>query len=211
MAEICLKTKKGGEVVDPYQVLGVSPTATDEEIKKAYRTLSKKYHPDANINNPNQAETTEKFKEVQNAYQAIMNARKHGYNNQQTYQSAGYQYQGNDQMAYREIQGFIQAQRYKEALALLDQIRQRQAIWFYFSALCHQGIGNPITALDHAKIAAQMEPYNLQYVLLVQQLQQGQGQYRQAQQQYGSPYASTMNCCYQVLLCNLLMNCCCWC
>ena len=39
--------------MDPYKILGVSPDATDEEVKKAYKQLSKKYHPDANINNPN--------------------------------------------------------------------------------------------------------------------------------------------------------------
>ena len=52
---------------DPYTILGVSSSATDDEVKKAYRTLSKKYHPDMNINNPNKEETTKKFKEVQNA------------------------------------------------------------------------------------------------------------------------------------------------
>ena len=58
--------------MDPYQVLGVSPSATDDEIKKAYRTIRKKYHPDANVNNPNKAQAEEKFKEIQQAYQQIM-------------------------------------------------------------------------------------------------------------------------------------------
>ena len=57
---------------NPYEVLGVSPAATDEEIKKAYRALSRKYHPDANINSPNKAEAEERFKEVQQAYDQIM-------------------------------------------------------------------------------------------------------------------------------------------
>lgn len=56
---------------DPYQVLGLSRGASDEEIKKAYRTLSRKYHPDANINNPNKDQAEAKFKEVQQAYQQI--------------------------------------------------------------------------------------------------------------------------------------------
>ena len=57
---------------NPYEVLGVSPSATDEEIKKAYRSLSRRYHPDANVNNPNKDQAEEKFKQVQQAYDQIM-------------------------------------------------------------------------------------------------------------------------------------------
>ena len=55
-------------MTDPYIVLGVDRSASDEEIKKAYRKLSRKYHPDANINNPNKDQAEAKFKEVQQAY-----------------------------------------------------------------------------------------------------------------------------------------------
>ena len=92
--------------MNPYQILGISPSASDDEVKKAYRTLSKKYHPDANIGNPHQAEYTEKFKEVQNAYKTIMDERKKGFR-QQSYggqTTGGYQYTGNDQDAYQEAQ-----------------------------------------------------------------------------------------------------------
>lgn len=61
--------------MDPYKVLGVSYNASDDEIKKAYRGLSRKYHPDANVGNPNQKEYEEKFKEVQQAYNMIMDQR----------------------------------------------------------------------------------------------------------------------------------------
>jgi len=64
---------------DPYQVLGVSRNASVEEIKKAYKTLSRKYHPDANINNPNKDAAEEKFKEIQQAYQQIMKEKSSGY------------------------------------------------------------------------------------------------------------------------------------
>lgn len=64
---------------NPYEVLGVSPQATDEEIKKAYRKLSRIYHPDANINSPNKAQAEEKFKEVQQAYDQIMKEKQQGY------------------------------------------------------------------------------------------------------------------------------------
>ena len=58
--------------MDPYQVLGVSRDASDDEVKKAYRNLSRKYHPDANNNNPNKAQAEEMFKKVQAAYDQIM-------------------------------------------------------------------------------------------------------------------------------------------
>ena len=61
--------------MDPYKILGVSPDATDEEVKKVYKQLSKKYHPDANINNPNKEQAEEMFKNVQQAYQIIMKQR----------------------------------------------------------------------------------------------------------------------------------------
>ena len=53
---------------NPYEVLGVSPSASDDEIKKAYRDLTRKYHPDANVDNPLADLAEEKFKEVQEAY-----------------------------------------------------------------------------------------------------------------------------------------------
>ncbi|MCM1189256.1 MAG: J domain-containing protein [bacterium] len=74
---------------DPYGVLGVNRSATEEEIKKAYKTLSRKYHPDANINNPNKAQAEEKFKEIQAAYQQIMKERTSGYGS-----GGGYGYGG---------------------------------------------------------------------------------------------------------------------
>ncbi len=62
---------------DPYEVLGISRTASDEEVKKAYRAASRKWHPDANLNNEKEAE--EKFKEIQDAYRRITDAREKGY------------------------------------------------------------------------------------------------------------------------------------
>ena len=132
--------------MNPYQILGISPSASDDEVKKAYRTLSKKYHPDANIGNPHQAEYTEKFKEVQNAYKTIMDERKKGFR-QQSYggqTTGGYQYTGNDQEAYQEAQGFIQGGRYQEAINVLNQIRNKSSMWFYLSAIAE----NPVVSIS---------------------------------------------------------------
>ena len=75
--------------MDPYKILGISYDATEEEIKKAYRALSRKYHPDANIGKPNQKELEEKFKEVQQAYSMIMDQRQGKGQAQQAYHGAG--------------------------------------------------------------------------------------------------------------------------
>lgn len=78
---------------DPYEVLGVSRGASQEEIKKAYRALSRKYHPDANINNPNKDQAEAKFKEIQQAYELIMSGKADSYQ-QQSYGQGGYSGQG---------------------------------------------------------------------------------------------------------------------
>ena len=200
--------------MDPYQILGVSPSESDDEVKQAYRTLSKKYRPDANINSEHQAEYTEKFKQVQNAYKTIMDSRKKGFTQQnfggQGQSQSTYQYNGNEQAAFNDAAAYINAGRFQDALNVLEQIRTRYSIWFYYSALAMNGIGNNVTALEYAQTAAQMEPGNIQYIFLVQQLQAGSGQYRSTQQSYGSPY-SAINCCYSFMMLQLFMSCCCRC
>ena len=65
-------------MTDPYKVLGISPNATDDEVKRAYKELSRKYHPDSYVNNPLADLAEDKFKEVQAAYTQIMDARANG-------------------------------------------------------------------------------------------------------------------------------------
>lgn len=90
-------------MANPYEVLGVSPGASDDDIKKAYRNLSRKYHPDANINNPNREQAEERFKEVQQAYDQIMKEKQQGY----SYDSFGGGYgQGQTGGYYGNFGGF---------------------------------------------------------------------------------------------------------
>ncbi len=167
---------------NPYEVLGVSPGATDEEIKKAYRRLSRQYHPDANVNNPNKGAAEEKFKEVQQAYNQIMREKQQGYTGgyqngsyqnqgyggyQQNY--GGYQRQGyggygnqgyggqtgagqsqSDSVEMRAAANYINNGYYREALNVLNGIRDRNARWYFYSAAANQGAGNNIVALEHA-------------------------------------------------------------
>lgn len=195
--------------MNPYEILGVSPDASDDEVKKAYRTLSKKYHPDANIGSPHQAEYTEKFKQVQNAYSTIMNDRKKGFTNRtytnntqgaygnNTYNGGG-NYSSNyanDQQAYQDVAAYVNAQRYQEAKNILNGIRNRTDVWFYYAAIVENGLGNNIQAVEYAQTAYQMNPMNIQYMLLLQQLQGGSSNYNETSKGYGRNI-SPMSCCY---------------
>lgn len=172
-------------MTDPYEVLGVSRNATDDEIKTAYRKLAKKYHPDLN---PGDEEAARKMNEVNAAYDAIQKGQTgsaYAAGPQYGYQSGGYQYgyqnyAGSQQ--YANIVNAINSRQYQEALRLLDEMpgTLRNGEWFFLSANANYAVGNTITALDHAKKAVSMEPGNLQYLMFLQQLRQGSNGYQDA-------------------------------
>ena len=202
-------------VFDPYQVLGISRGASDEEIKKAYRNLSRKYHPDANINNPNKAAAEEKFKQVQQAYDQIMKEKEQGaYGGYGNYGFGGYQSrQTGSNSEYenhlRAAANYIQSRHFKEALNVLNAMQGRNAMWYYYSAIANNGIGNNVIALEHAKQAAAMEPGNFQYRQLVQQLEGGGMWYRDMQGPFYEYSSNGSDFCMKLCIANMICNCCC--
>ena len=169
-------------IQDPYQVLGVTRTSTDDEIKKAYRELSRKYHPDSYVDNPLSGLAEEKFKEVQEAYDMIMNERQNGggYSNasytNQTYSGSG---------ELNEVAQLINSRRYHDAVSILSGISNRTAQWYYLSSVANIGLGNNMIALEHAKTAASMEPGNMLYRNLLNQLSYGSQRYNNTGYGYG--------------------------
>ncbi len=174
---------------NPYEVLGISEGASKDEVKKAYRELSRKYHPDANINNPHADLAEEKFKEVQSAYDAIMNPSSHGgYQSSGGYSRGGYSGGGYGNQStdpkMQAVFNYINSRHYKEALHVLNDITDRDAQWYYASAFANAAVGNNIIAKEHAANAVNMEPNNVQYRQLLQKLE---GNYQSYQ---SSPFGS---------------------
>lgn len=223
---------------DPYTVLGVSQGATEEEIKKAYRSLSRKYHPDANVNNPHKEQAEEKFKEIQQAYQQIMQERERGTSGGYGQSGYGGQSQGgfggsywdfgdffggfggsqgqnraggsNEENTYQQAAfNYIRSGHYKEAVNVLNSMKDRGARWYYLSAIANSGLGNNVAAMEAAQRAVSMEPGNQEYQQLYAQLQNGGSWYYDRRQSYGSPIVGSGDFCMKLCLANLACNFCC--
>ena len=186
-------------VQDPYKVLGVSPESSEEEIKKAYRELSKKYHPDLNPGDENAAK---KMSDINAAYDQIQkgggqassssqssgaygaygpysgNAGYGGYS-QYGYSGWGYQQQNARQQyersEYTAAVNYIRNGMYREALNCLNGVpmTERDARWYYLSAGANMYLGNRVEAMKCAQRACEIEPENEEYQMLLRQLQSG--------------------------------------
>nr|WP_317282604.1 J domain-containing protein [uncultured Sellimonas sp.] len=184
---------------NPYDVLGVPQNASEDEIKKAYRELTRKYHPDANVNNPLADLAEEKFKEVQEAYDEIMRQRSGGgaggysYGGSSSY-GGGYSYGGGTQDAEMQaVFNYINNRRFREALNLLDRMPNRTAMWYYASGAANLGIGNNIVAREHAAQAVNMEPNNVQYRQLLNTIDWNGQRYQRSP--YGGGYGNGNSSC----------------
>lgn len=210
-------------MTDPYQVLGVSRSASDEEIKKAYRTLSRRYHPDANVNNPNKEVAEEKFKEVQQAYDKIIREKQSGSSDSAyaengpfggfygKYYKENTSADSNENNRMQAAANYIRNRYYKEALTALSDIplSVRNAKWYYYSAIAHNGLGNNATAIEHINIAVNLEPSNFQYRQYQEYMSGGGTWYTSMGSGYERPYTSAGRFCFSFFLMQLFCSCCC--
>lgn len=209
-------------IADPYSILGVSPNASDDEIKKAYRALSRKYHPDSYSDNPLADLAEEKFKEVQDAYKQIMDERERGQSGGSGGRggfggfgggfggNGGYQSQASgssDSVELSAAANFINSGRYRDALNVLNGIGSRDARWFYYSAVANAGIGNNVQAMNDANRAVSLDPQNPEYRNFLNQIQFRTNRYQGNGQGYGRPPMSTGNCCCDLWIADTCCEC----
>lgn len=157
-------------MTDPYKVLGVSPSASDEEIKKAYRELARKYHPDNYQNDPLSDLAEEKMKEITGAYDQIMDMRRGSGTNPSN--PGSYGEGGSSSSQFSDVRRMINNNRISEAEEILDGVPQgsRDAEWYFLKGSVFYTRGWLDEAYRHFDKASQMNPENAEYRMALQQM-----------------------------------------
>lgn len=204
----------------PYEVLGVSPGASKEEVTKAYRKLAKKYHPDLN---PGDKSAEKKMSEINAAYEAIKsgNVSADSYSNYSDYTyntyrtgSAGYgqQYSSEDKDRLKDAETYIQRGQFSDALSVLSRVKSRSARWFYLSGVANYGIGNTITAVRYVRQAVMLEPDNPEYRAAYSEIASGGVEYGNWQRAKGTEVNGLAQYCSTLfgamMFCYCLTGCC---
>ena len=178
-------------MTDPYKVLGVSRDASDSEVKKAYRELARKYHPDNYANSPLADLAEEKMKEINTAYSEIQKAREPGQDgsggeyHEQTY--GGGTYEGENAEDFERIREHINAGRYSDADLLLNSLSvsaRSTAEWNYLKGCVLSGKGWYFDAQKYIETACYMDPDNAEYRAALNNL-------RMRASSYGRGYTTT--------------------
>ena len=192
---------------DPYVVLGVDKNASEEDIKKAYRELARKYHPDHYSDNPLSELAAEKMKEINEAYDAIMNERRGNAGNRNTSYSSQ-----SSTGEFKDIRDMINRGQIDQAQVVLDgiPISRRNAEWYFLSGMVQYRRGYFDNAYSSFANACRLDPSNPEYAEAYRRIQhQGRGNfagpYRSGRNMGGSMDAC--DCC-QTLIC---ADCCCEC
>ena len=162
-------------MTDPYSILGVSPNATDEEVKAAYKNLVKKYHPDNyDDNNPLKELANEKMQEINAAYDEIQRIRSGAAAGDNT--SSNY---SNSTGIYREIRIDINKRNFSDAQRKLYGILedQRTAEWHYLNSVILMQKNRINDAMRELEIACNMDPANLEYQRAKEMFNQQAGAY----------------------------------
>ncbi len=170
-------------ITNPYKILGVPDGASEEECAAAYKKLAKKYHPDLN---PNDAEAAKKMAEINAAFDQIKSGKA---NAQNQYRYSAYRNSSSNTSNpnyFISVSQFIRSGQYAQALNLLNQIEDRNAQWYYLSALANMGAGNQSIALSHIQQACAMEPNNFTYSSAYSSIRNGMnpGEYKSPFENY---------------------------
>lgn len=158
-------------MTDPYVVLGVSRTASDEEIKKKYRELARKYHPDNYANNPLADLAQEKMKQINEAYDSITKERAGGGAQYKTYTQPGSTSSGSASGPYRDVRSAIMAGDLARAEMILGSIVDRNAEWHFLMGAVAYHRGWMDEASKYFRQAASMDPGNAEYRQAVAQME----------------------------------------
>ena len=191
---------------DPYEVLGLSRGASKDEVKSAYRKLAKKYHPDMNENNPLQDLAEEKFKEVQWAYDEIINGTASGssYSSGSGYSSSS-GYSGDTNLF--NVRQQIQTGRFQDAIRALNSVTERNAEWNYLMGVCYVNIGSMGQGMQFVQRAVNMDPSNMEYRNFLNQILNMQRSYQQRAYSYGGRSSNSADCCTQLICADCLCEC----
>lgn len=193
---------------DPYKILGVTPDATDEEIKKAYRALARKYHPDKYRDSDLADLASEKMKEINAAYEEIKQLREQGNTgrNDRGY-AGGSSASGNPR--YNEVRRLINMGEDAKAEAILNSVpaADRNAEWHFLTGCINVKRGRYVDAQRYFDTACSMDPYNNEYRAAQERLRSRAGS-------YGGGYRTThSSSCSGCDICSGLLcaDCCCEC